>query len=285
MSEGSASAGKDAFVMRLRKLHDSSLRPTYRSLAKLSLELKQLYPDYRGELRILSVTAISEILNGKRVPTAGWVASFVLSCQHWAWKMAPASEDPGTDSLPEWFTALRATYETSSSASGPGNEDMAPAAGPIYLCPPITVRLTPVQRDLVESYGPYGYRLLGQFEAGEPDAVYRVALLMSISPAHVSAAQSLFLHAAAAYHPAALELLDSNASGLRAQDLARHAFRLAESAQACDSNEEARVFYACAAAAGHATARLKVAIDWLGNHDEPQIVGWLAEIASSLGEH
>jgi hypothetical protein len=56
-----------------------------------------------------SVTAISEVLNGKRadLPPTGWVVSFVLACQRRAFETCVLMTDPGPDVLPEWLAQLR----------------------------------------------------------------------------------------------------------------------------------------------------------------------------------
>lgn len=269
---------KDAFVNRLRKLHRDCMRPSYRMLTKISAELTQLYPNYRGKLPPLSPAAISEVLAGKRkgVPSPEWVASFVLSCQQWACRVNAIRDDPGPASLPEWYAALRTACQT-LAATQAKHEHISQQKQQTYRCPPSTVRLTPAQREAIEGYGPYGRALAERLPAGDPEAVYRVALLLGAVPAHVNAAHALLLQAAAAYHSAALELLDSSDAGPSPLDAARHAYRLADAAQAGGAHEEAQMYYECAAAS------LRLAIDWLGQHDKRQIADWLATIADRLG--
>jgi hypothetical protein len=251
------------------------MRPSFRMLAKISAELTELYPDYRGKLPPLSPAAISEVLTGKRkgLPTPEWVASFVLSCQQWACRIQAIRDDPGPSTLPEWYAALRTACRTLTATQS----ESGPKTGSGYRCPPSTVQLTPAQREAVEGYGPPGQALTGQLPTGDPEAVYRVALLLGTFPAHVDAAHALLLQAAAAYHGAALELLDSNIAGPSPLDAARHAYRLADAARAGGSHDEAQMYYECAAAS------LKLAVDWLGQHDKYQIADWLAGIADRLG--
>jgi hypothetical protein len=257
-----ASQGKDMFASRLKKFHSECLRPSYKNLAQISRELPRLYPDFEGDLRHLSPAAISEILNGRRErpPDPGWVASFVLSCQRWAWRMRMISDDPGPGSLPQWYAALSAAH------AGPPERCAQPA-----LLPPSTVRLTPSQCELLVGYGSYGLGLLGQIQAGLPDAVYRAALLLAADPAHAGEAQPLLLQAGAAGHSAALELLDANDGRPGPLDAARHAVRLA--AEASATQEEALACYQCAATAALLIARFATAR--LGQHEKHQTpAGW-----------
>jgi hypothetical protein len=257
MNSPAANPGMTSLVSGLRNLHNDCLRPAYRTLAKISEQLRQLYPDYRGELTTLSPTAISEVLNGKRTRPfqPGWLASFVLSCQHSAWRAGAIDNDPGAASLPEWFAALRAAHHACAAAdpaehTDPANpaehtdlaehtEDAPPASRPAYVCPPSTVRLTPAQRLRVGCYGQYGQMLIREIQTGDPEAVYRVALLLGTDPAHVDAARALLVQAAAAYHAASIELLDSGQGGPEPAEMARHASNVA----AADARfEEARVY-------------------------------------------
>jgi hypothetical protein len=280
-----ADPGKDAFARKLREFYSEYMRPPYRTLVNISAELKQLYPDLRSKPPQLTLAAISEILNGKRVdpPDPEWLVSFVLSCQRWAWQIGAIPLDPGTSSLQEWHAALRTARETPAPAPvGERAGGGAPADAPMYICPPSTVRLTPAQLEHLGSYGRYGHELIGQVQAGLPAAVYRAALLLGADPVHADAAQALLLQAAAAYHPAALELLDANGWYPGPLETARHACKVADAAQAGASHEEALVYYECAARAGSTIARLRFAIARLGEHDEHQVAGWLAAIIDQL---
>jgi hypothetical protein len=250
MNKSGANPGMDALVSRLGNLHNDCLRPPYRTLANISERLRKLYPDYRGELTTLSPTAISEVLNGKRKRPLqpGWLASFVLSCQHYVWRSGAMDDDPGAASLPEWFAALRDAHHACAADVPGGNSEGVPSASkPVYRCPPSTVQLTPAQRQRVESYGRYAQGLIGQLQSGNREAVYRVALLLGADSAHFDAACTLLLHAATALHDASLELLDSSRGLPSSMDMARHVRGIAESAHAGARYEEAQVYYECAA--------------------------------------
>jgi hypothetical protein len=99
------------FAAALREFHARCGAPTYRSLVATSRRLAELYPDdLRGRrLPDLSVTAISEVLGGKRSrpPQAGWVTVFVLSCQRRAWEEGMLEADPGVATVREWMKRLR----------------------------------------------------------------------------------------------------------------------------------------------------------------------------------
>src|SRR5260370_22965167 len=205
-TEDPASLGKDTFARRLKKFHSDCLRPPYPSLVRISGELRQLYPDFQGDLPQLSRAAMSEILNGKRKhpPAPGWVASFVLSCQQWAYRMHTTNKDPGLSSLPAWYAALRAAHSPLAVPAGERARGSVSPGQLTLLCPPSTVQLTPSQRKLVASYGPHVRELLGQVQADLPEAGYRATLLLATDPAHAVQAQPLLLQAAAAYHTAPL---------------------------------------------------------------------------------
>src|SRR3954462_1889261 len=108
---------KAGFLADLKALLKQSGSPSYGELAAISKKL----PGGR-DLPTLSTSALSEILNGRRVglPTSAWVASFVLSCGQYAWKVGKSTAASGADSLPEWQGKLGA------AAGGPG----AGARGP-----------------------------------------------------------------------------------------------------------------------------------------------------------
>lgn len=99
------------FRARLREHHMECGAPSYRSLVVISRRLPELYPDHlQGrDLPGLSVTAISEVLNGRRsrLPPAGWVAAFVLACQRRAFETCVLATDPGPKTLPDWMTHYR----------------------------------------------------------------------------------------------------------------------------------------------------------------------------------
>jgi hypothetical protein len=115
-----------AFSAQLREVYGQCGAPTYRSLAKTSLHLAELYPGplRDRDLTPLSVTAISEVLNGRRagLPRAAWVVTFVLSCQRRAVETGVLDTDPGTQTVPDWIQRWRqawATTQTTRAESPP----------------------------------------------------------------------------------------------------------------------------------------------------------------------
>jgi hypothetical protein len=241
-----AGPGKAGLAAQLREHHSRCLKPRYQDLAEIAGHLHELYPDFRGDLLPLSVSAISEILAGKRLPKPGWLASFVLACEvSHARKTGRAGPCPGPGTLSRWYLALGAAGGD-PGGSVPGN---AAGALPRCVCPPETVRLTPAQHAAVEEYGPYGRVLARQVADGDPEVVYRVALLLGADPGHADAARALLIQATAARCHAATELLDSHPGALSPADTARHACGLASDAEAMASHDEAFAFYRCAARA------------------------------------
>jgi hypothetical protein len=246
-----AGPGRAGFAALLREHHHRCLKPHYRDLAEISRQLRELYPDFGGDLQPLSVTAISEILAGKRLPQPGWLASFVLACEvSRAQTTGRPGHPPGVGSLSQWYIALGAAHGDLQGPVPGGNAADTQAAGlPRGVCPPETVRLTPPQRAVVDEYGRYGQLLVSQIANGDPEVVYRVAVLLGADPGHSDAARALLIHAAAARCRAATELLDSNPGELSATDTVRHAFGLARDAEERASLDEAFAYYRCFARA------------------------------------
>jgi hypothetical protein len=246
-----AGPGRAGFAALLREHYNRCLRPHYRDLTEIAGQLHELYPDFRGDLQPLSAAAISEILAGKRLPQPGWLAAFVLACEvSKARRTGRAGPYPGPGSLSQWYITLGAAPgDLQDPVSGGSTSGPQPASLPRCACPPETVRLTPAQRAVVEEYGLYGQVLSSRIENGDPEVVYRVALLLGADPGHADAARALLIHAAAARCHAATELLDSNPGELSAADTVRHACGLASDAEARASHDEAFADYRCAARA------------------------------------
>lgn len=251
--KGPGTGGKDAFIAELQAFHGKCGAPSYHWLAAISLDLPRLYPAPEGAERhlvTLSVSAISEILAGKRqrLPTFDWVASFVLGCQRWAVGVGVAAHDPGTSSLPEWASRRAAHAEPAAPAAAGAGRDSPPGqrggAGPVSRVP-----LPPQQRAFIANHGPYGAALLSHAQAGNPDAIYRVALLLGTDAALREDAEALLLYAAAAGHPQSFDLLDSHPATLPPREVARHARDLARIAEANGHHDQAHAFHQAAARA------------------------------------
>jgi hypothetical protein len=253
--------GPDDFIGALNALYDSCNRPPYRKLAEVSEHLGDVYG--RRDLPSLSTTGIFDVLAGrrKRLPSAAWVASFVLSCQRRAWETGVRPDDPGTASLPGWQARLRAARSAARDVPPP-----RPPAGGAALAPPEReparrVRLTESQRATVAGYGPHGRGLLGRAAAGDADALYRVAVLLGTDPARGEETVPLLIEAAAAGHPGALDLLDASPDGLDAQEAARHAHRLGDRAgrgRERAGREVALVYYQAAVRGGRLDAAFAI---------------------------
>lgn len=103
-----------AFRTRLRDYHLECGAPSYRSLVKASQRLLETYPEALQERTLpgLSLSAISEVLNGRRtrLPSAEWVAAFVLACQRRAFETCVLTTDPGPATLPDWMTWYRQAH-------------------------------------------------------------------------------------------------------------------------------------------------------------------------------
>lgn len=102
------------FRTRLRTYHLECGAPSYRSLVKASQRLPETYPEALQERTLpgLSLSAISEVLNGRRtrLPSAEWVAAFVLACQRRAFETCVLTTDPGPATLPDWMTWYRQAH-------------------------------------------------------------------------------------------------------------------------------------------------------------------------------
>lgn len=277
IDDASRPTGPDAFIRALNALYDSCNRPPYRKLAEVSEHLGELYG--RRDLPSLSTTGIFDVLAGrrKRLPTAAWVASFVLCCQRRAWETGVRSGDPGTASLPAWQARLRAARspgrnvppprppaeQEGTGREGTGLESTAPerALGPPEREPVRPVRLTESQRATVAGYGPRGRALLDRAAAGDADALYRVAVLLGTDPARGGETVPLLIEAAAAGHPGALDLLDASPDGLDAAEAARHAHLLGDRAGrsgAAEDAEVALVYYKAAVQGGRLDAAFAI---------------------------
>lgn len=266
-------AGKDAFIASLRAFRQDCGAPSYRRLARISQDLRTLYPapgEVPCELAEMSLTAISETLAGKRkgLPALDWVASFVLSCQRWAFQERLIGHDPGTRVLPAWARLHQAHAAASTWLTRTG-------------------RLSSAQREFIASHGPYGPILLALAQYGDPDAFYRIALLLATDPSRGDDALALLLAAAAAGSAPALDLLDDNPARLHPFEAARHAHDLARAAQSNGSPGEALAFYRAAARGGIPDAAIEHAQAVLTCHGDQEAATWLAALTTqpSTGRH
>jgi hypothetical protein len=265
----------EVFLEQLREFYRFCHEPPYRELVKISQAVPGLYPDAGGGKRglpALSASAISEILGGKRQnpPAAGWVATFVLCCQRWAWEVGVLAEDPGPKTLLIWQRRLWMARGTRAMSAGSNRDRSESLVGPTDDVACGTVLLTPIQQAYLASYGAYAKTLLADVETGIPSAVYRAAVLLGSDPAHGEDAESLLRWAAAAGHAPSAALLDANPVQLSPLDAVWHARQLASAAEDAGLADEALAYNDCVGRAGVLVAAIKVAVALLNQHGEHQ---------------
>jgi hypothetical protein len=248
---------KAGFLADLKALLKQSGSPSYGELAAISKKL----PEER-DLPTLSTSALSETLNGRRVglPTSAWVASFVLSCELYAWKVGKSTATPGPDSLPAWHEKLEAAEAAAPTGDEP-SEAVSPETPPFDVLsfepssadgtadgtavPGFT--LTPSEADCMAGLGAYGQALLAELKEGNPDAAYRVAVVLASTAVHREAGTSLLMGPATIGHRLALALLDASMAPSYTATIGDHACSLGAAADAGGDVEAAVVFYGCAA--------------------------------------
>jgi hypothetical protein len=246
---------KAGFLADLKALLKQSGSPSYGELAAISKKL----PEER-DLPTLSTSALSETLNGRRVglPSSAWVASFVLSCEQYAWKVGKSTAIPGPDSLPAWHEKLEAAEaaapagdEPAVSADTPSFDVLSfepcPVNGTTDGAPVRGFTLTPSEADYMAGLGAYGQALLAELKEGNPDAAYRVAVVLASTAAHREAGTSLLMGPATIGHRLALALLDASTAPTFTATIGDHACALGAAADAGGDVEAAVVFYGCAA--------------------------------------
>jgi hypothetical protein len=245
---------KAGFLADLKALLKQSGSPSYGELAAISKKL----PEER-DLPTLSTSALSETLNGRRVglPSSAWVASFVLSCEQYAWKIGKSTATPGPDSLPAWHDKLEAaeaavgadepTVSAETSSFDVLSFEPSPADGTADGAALPGFTLTPSEADYMAGLGAYGQALLAELKEGNPDAAYRVAVVLASTVAHREAGTSLLMGPATIGHRLALALLDASTAPTFAATIGDHACALGAAADAGGDVEAAVVFYGCAA--------------------------------------
>jgi hypothetical protein len=245
---------KAGFLADLKALLKQSGSPSYGELAAISKKL----PGDR-DLPMLSTSALSEILNGRRVglPSSAWVASFVLSCEQYAWNVGKSTVKPEGAGLPAWQEKLEAAE---AAAGVTPDEPLPEPVSPDVLSfepgspegsadetgvPGFT--LTPAEADYMAALGPYGRTLRAELKDGNPDAAYRVAVVLTATTVHREAGTSLLMGPATIGHRLALALLDASLAPSYPATIGDHACSLGAAAYERGDVEEAIVFYGCAA--------------------------------------
>lgn len=198
---------RNRFVSELRAYYTACGSPAYGRLVEISRELHLIYrdpegpPPRRNDLPTLSRSCISEILHGKRkgLPSARFVASFVLSCNYERWNTrGDCSLDRAI--LQPWQTQLQlarvaaATDDTPASRTGSGTLPPRWLPGAEYA--------------FISEHGAEGRTILAGLRNGEADACYRAGLLLVSEPAFAQTGVTLLLDAAGTNHDAALDVLD-----------------------------------------------------------------------------
>ena len=102
---------REVFLAQLNEFYAACGTPRYKEIAEIAARLDSLYPldgNRKRDLPPLSPSGISEVLAGRRkkLPSGGWLAAFVLSCQRRAWELGALDSDPGVSSLPDWHRKL-----------------------------------------------------------------------------------------------------------------------------------------------------------------------------------
>lgn len=282
-------AANEQFLQALRAFREDSGCPPYRTLVRISRDLRTHYPrpaNVSCSLAEISLTAVSEILAGKRkhLPTFDWVASFVLSCQRWAVETRTIKNDRGTTILSAWC-AIRAEH---AAAASPDQHPPQSAGGadPPRTGQPAAYQLAPDQQAFIAGHGPHGLALLARAQQGHPDARYRVALLLATDPDR-TAATSLLIDAAATGHPPSLDLLDAHPEHLSPRAAADRAHDLARVARVRGADSEALAFFRAAARGGIPDAALEYAQILLSRTGDLEPAAWLADLTTrpAAGRH
>ncbi|WP_433332057.1 hypothetical protein [Spirillospora sp. CA-294931] len=233
-----------------------------------------------------SKSGISEVLNARRngLPSSDWVASFVLCCQRLAVITGNMESDPGRDGLWSWQEALREAEDQAERMKQPIREPRAPepvtddTSAPAE--PPCAERhrtstasapcrtaaddgdagtgdetdadsvsgihVSEAAYEHIVAFGEHAHRLLMNAMAGQPDSVYKVAILLSVDRAFNETVLSLVTASAATGHHLALELLQGSPRSLNRRLARTQAHRLARAADADGDHRAARTYYECA---------------------------------------
>ena len=272
--QGPAETAKDEFLVALREFRADCGVRSLRALSRVSWSLRALYQPPANppcELHPLSLTALSEVLSGKRrgMPSFSWVASFVLSCQRYAVDDRPGRRDQGTTILPHWHDIYLAHAALAHAA--PARAAGAPASG---------YRLSPQQRDYLCGHGPHGEVLVRLAQHGHPHARYRAALLLATDKSRAAEATGILIETASTGHPLALDLLDSRDAD-QGRAAAQQVYDLALAARARGARDEALAFSRAAARGGIPEAAVDVAQAMLAGID-PELADWLSVLGTQL---
>jgi hypothetical protein len=304
------------FVEKLKELRATCGGPSLRKIADTSGRLTALYGERYRDLPVLSPSALSNALNGRRKGPLSWdwVAAFVLSCQRWGWEAGALREaaDLGPGSLAVWRarwldttvddptavephpgdpTAGQAGHRTGEPADDPAAE---PEGGPVggkarprdlaAMVDSLTARR---YRDL---FGEHGVDLLHAADDElDADAACRLGILLAChgSP---SEATAWLQRPAAEDNGMALALVGTTESHLPGR-AAEFAYELGQDEvggrqpEAGRSPDVSEVYFEAAARAGHVDACYRIAVRRRAAGKDADAVRWFARAARQGHRH
>ncbi|GAA4522501.1 hypothetical protein GCM10023191_101840 [Actinoallomurus oryzae] len=293
---------RDVYYAQILEYWDFCGTPSMRVIEKISKQLPELYGEQYRDLPSLSRTTAHGLIHGKRkgLPATDQTSSLILSLQRLAFMSGILSEDPGPAGLREWHDRLRRFRKLGADTPAQILEDRRPAhTGPTDSTiltepaeqddsPPAAPgaeheqrqALTLTQQRFYDSFGPYGLTLLAAADDDhDPDAAYRVAVLLYLERHHPREALAWLTKALRSDHFGAARL---NEADDPIQAAAEHAHRLASFAFAAGDSEVAQIFYERAARHGHAEAAFELGVLFT-EADEPTRATYWFNVAAEGG--
>jgi hypothetical protein len=119
---------RDAFLAKLNQFRILCGKPSFRQISAISERLGELYGDRGRSHDVLTTTALSDILGGRRQGAPTWekVAAFVLSCQRFGYETRALDKDPGPAGLQDWLDLLTAIQDPADQRVDDDHPDSAP---------------------------------------------------------------------------------------------------------------------------------------------------------------
>jgi tetratricopeptide (TPR) repeat protein len=285
-----------AFIGELRKLRRDCGNPSYAQLRRLSQQCAR--PGLR--LRELTETTTQEILAGKRtgLPDWAWVAAYVTACRAAAAELALDPARLGT--IEDWHRRWAAAHDATQPYSAPIPRDYtAPAArgttAPAILPPPpprprpsdgsgeYAIEFGPAAKRsqtlnrYLNYFGKPGGRLLIAAEEGDPDAAYRIGVLLWCD-GHPKEGLAWLERAARGGYSDAAALRDAPSRA----EAAQAAYQLGQTADRDGDHDGALVYFEKAAKCGHADAAYRAGAN-LTDAGDPFAAGYWFNTAARLG--
>jgi hypothetical protein len=302
------------FVEKLRELRATCGGPSLRKIAHTSGRLTALYGERYRDLPVLSPSALSNALNGRRKGPLSWewVAAFVLSCQRWGWEAGALREDAdlGPGSLAVWRARWLGTTEDEAAEPGPAPSTDQTSDGPARKDAPVddaaddgpaddapegngwprrgTESLTARRyRDL---FGQHGVDLLHAADDElDIDAACRLGILLACHGNPYEAVAWL-QRPAAEDNGMALALVDAEESRLPAK-AAEFAYELGQDEPGRPRTrpgppaDVSEVYFEAAARAGHVDACYRIAVRRRAAGNDADAVRWFARAARKGHRH